>query len=230
MSKCFEIGTKVIVQSDVLEKMGGDPYVNNCWEVIDTSRDREDNVMHWLKNTETEWEPEQFFYFEELHELQDLTELSTSELMAKQSDSMQEMLCYIEHAEEDALLVCEGRGTKDQDLNSVVSYLESAVEVAKILALGKNQYTCPQGEKEEALPEHLNDTINKELNKRQYVITWKPGCYATDELCKVVSLDYFTKDNGFGANEVEDIHNLDIGDACKIDTGYAFVTRLFDKA
>lgn len=133
MSKVFEIGTKVIVQSDVLTKMGGDAYHNNCWEVTDTSRDREDNVMHWLKNTETDMEPEQFFYFEELHEYHDKIECNFEEL----DDKTQDLLAYIEHAQEDLMLVCSGRSTRDQDMNSVVAYLESAVEVAKFKALSR---------------------------------------------------------------------------------------------
>ena len=59
---------------------------------------------------------------------------TASEILARQTDEMQELYACIEHAEEDLLLVCQGKTSEHQDMNSVVAYLESAVEVAKLKA------------------------------------------------------------------------------------------------
>lgn len=59
--------------------------------------------------------------------------MKTSELIAEQSDQMQELFAYIEHAQENLLLVFQGRFKSDQGFDSVINYLECASNLANII-------------------------------------------------------------------------------------------------
>lgn len=135
----------------------------------------------------------------------------TSELIAKQSEIRQDLFAYIEHAQEDLLLVFDNVDTKDQNMKSVRSYLGSAIDQIDRYSLAEACDTRP------------------ELNNELYWIAWNPEDYnekGNDGLSKVVRFQFFTDASGFEVDEIEKIANLEVGQNIVIDLRRVFIQRL----